>query len=91
MCHADGPGVAGDVTGWIDRRDSELRAVEPSFIIHRVLRVGQADLLEVAEAGCLSAFFAGPVQRGEEHGGQNGDDRDRNEQFDQSEWSFFHL
>ena len=50
----------------------EFRSVEPSFIIQRVLCIGEADLLdELPEAGGLSALFAGPVQGGQEHGGQD--------------------
>ena len=44
-----------------------------------------SDLAKVARTASPAGLLAGPIQRGQQHSGQNPDDRDDDEQFDQGE------
>jgi hypothetical protein len=54
----------------------------PISIVHGT---GNRDLVLIAEAIRTRGFALGLGQRGQQHGREDGNDRDNNEQFDQSE------
>ena len=64
-----------------------------AFKVVCVQQLGHADLLQVGRAGDGLRFFTGLRQRGQQHGSQDGDDRDHDQQFDQGETLFilFHF
>ena len=58
-----------------------------------IQQLGGADLLQVGGAGDGLRLFTGLRQRGQQHGGQDGDDGDDDQQFNQREVFFilFHV
>jgi hypothetical protein len=54
------------------------------IVVVRVKEPTELKLLGVAQAGSGLSFGFGSGQRRQEHGGQNGDNRDHYEKFDQS-------
>lgn len=63
---------------------------QPVLMIGLVLDTGQADLVQVRQAGRLGSPASGSRQGRKQHAGQNCDDRDHHEQFDQREATAFH-
>jgi hypothetical protein len=75
--------------------DATLRGAQPHGVLVIIVAGpdlgGNQDLLDVAGAADFLGFSLGGRERGQEHGGQNGDDRDHDEQLDQREGAFFVL
>lgn len=59
-------------------------------VVERIHGVGLRQLFEVVDAGRAARFLSCLVQRRQQHGGENCDDRDHNQQFDQGEEFLFH-
>ena len=57
----------------------------------RIDRQSKSGLFEVAHATDRGGALSRLIQRRQQHGGQDGDDRDHDEEFDQGKNVFFHL
>ena len=79
--------------GVIGRRSAiEVIPAVVVFVVVHVHDTGQTNLLQIACAGDGASLFTGFRQRGQQHGGQNRDDRDNHQQFNQRErYDFLHL
>ena len=64
---------------------------EEVIVIAEIHVDGQPELLQVVFAGRSPRDAARPVQRGQQHRGQNGDDCNNHQKFDQSEGGTFFL
>ena len=62
-----------------------------AFVVRRIHGSGKTDLLQIADAGDAFCFFTGLGQGGQQHGGQNRDDRDDDQKFNQGEVFVFHF
>lgn len=85
-----GPG-AGDGDEGIDRIETLEGSVgdrEDVVVVAEIDVDGGAELLEVADRGRFLGGGFGSGEDGEEDCGQDGDDRNHDEQFDQGEGSF---
>ena len=74
---------------------AEINVVHILFITGTIIIIGVSiknirghQLLQLRDAGGYIRFSPGLVQRRQQHGGQNGDDRQHDEQFNKSENSF---
>ena len=67
----------------------EQRPAEHVAVILAVHVRGKTDLFQIACAGNGARLVTGFRQRGQQHGGQNRDDRDDDQQFDQGEGQYF--
>ena len=61
------------------------------IVVIAIHGIGEDNLLEVGEAGDGLRFGAGFGEGGQQHGGENRDDRDDDEEFNQREVLLFHV
>jgi hypothetical protein len=66
-------------------RADVLRREDGVVVVFGVEHPCEHNLLLIVQADRARGFEFGPVQRRQEHPGQDGDDRDHDEQFDQGE------
>ena len=76
-------GVGGGVGAIRNTMGAPLEEGEMVFVVALVHHEGGGHLLHVGRAGNGAGFRAGLRQRGQQHGGQDRDDRDHDQQFNQ--------
>ena len=81
--------VLGFVGAASNAMEAPVEVRDVVVIVALVHQQGGGDLFAVGRAGDGAGLRTGFRQRGQQHGGQNRDDRDHDQQFNQRELQYF--